>query len=591
MEESIMTKPIYQKYNITTHSTNKDTLYYLSHETPILIEENSNLFPAIHYTTSLEKNRIILIVPSTSIGYQAASILSSRLAGYHKERNEEEDNSIPEDEFDLDDLDEDEELPLSDFILSTLNISIDKNAINPSLSISPYDFRILKQTPFDQVKPESETISPQIIMPIPDALPIISDKNVLIFCSAQAQSALRMEEFLNNMMDKNLILLIKEEEANSDFIENLSFKYQFDILKFKKPSLIQETNIFIKLLKERKCRVASSVNLMNIVQSLIVYRDYHYEEADLERFVAQLPTNHLLQEKDFSFYYYKKHCSGLEDLKNLIGQEKVKQTISRIVIAHLIDAKRQQEQNIELPKFHMHFAFSGEPGTGKTETARILSRILHENGLRNGKFIEAGRENLVGKYLGQTSPLIASLFERAKGGVIFIDEVASLIINDFYAQEAVSALVRHMEGNPDTTIIFATYPNQMKAFLNLNFGLTSRISKNIQFHSYTNNELWEIFQLFAKKSGFEVQPECKKYVTAFIDETRKEKRENFGNARVMRTLFQEAKECSSLRIYNNATKHPSYCITTADVKKATKYQSPNSNQNLMIGFTSNQIIK
>ena len=623
-----MTKPIYQKYEIITKQDlrTQTTLSYLSHDITPVSETDSHLSPAVNYTMAPKRNRVILIVPSNDVGYQAASILSCQLVEYHEELTTEDDfNNTKDDSFDYDskyDWDEvdeifddeifddgsnfdDDETFDDDSIydddetfddgssyenewqmdaLYSLGIMPDSNCMTPAVPVSPHDFRIIKQTPFDQEGQEGEETTAQIVMKPSNIFPDIPEKNVLLFCSANAQSATRMEEFLNLLMDKNLILVIRENEANSDFIENLQFKYGFDILKFKKPSLKQETAIFMKLLKQRGCKVSSSVNLTKVVQSLITYRDYHYEESDLECFANKMPSNKVLQEQDFSFYYYKKRRSGLEELEELIGQSKIKLAIHKIARHQIIEARRIQEQNADTQGFPLNFTFSGYPGTGKTKTARILARILHETSVRNGKFIEAGREDLVGKYLGHTSPAIAKLFKKAKGGVIFIDETDSLLSNDAYAQEAVSALVRHMENNQDTTVIFATYPDQMKAFLQLNPGLTSRISKNFLFQSYTNEELWKIFNLFAKKSGYAVDPGCKTYVTAFCEDARRREKKNFGNARVMRKLFQEANECSAWRIFNSGVKNPKYCITAADIKEAINYQAANLEQARVIGF-------
>lgn len=599
-----MAKQIYQKYEIITKKDTEasETLYYLSHEMTPVSDQDSNLSPAINYTMGMEKNRLILIVPSLSIGYQAASILSAKLAEYHVEYDldVEETGSTKEDDFEYDlENDLEDELFESDLIyqkddlqnsiLCSLGIAQDNRNVTDSTPVSPYNFRMVKQTPFDQPVQEEETAA-AILMQPSNLLPDYPEKNVLLLCSKKAQSASRMEEFLDSMLDKNLILLIKENETNSDFIENLQFKYHFDVLKFKKPSLEQETAIFQKLLKKRGCMVTPRVNLRNIVQSLITYRDYHYEEADLERFAEKMGLDKTLQEQDFSFYYYKKHRSGAEDLQELIGQEEIKRTISRLVINQIIDMKRQQELDMDIPNYSMNFAFLGKPGTGKTETARILSRILHENGIRNGKFVEAGREDLVAKYLGQTSPKITALFKKGKGGVIFIDEVDSLLSNDHYAQEAVSALVRHMENNQDTTIIFATYPDQMKAFFELNPGLTSRISKQLFFKPYSNEELWEIFKLFAERSGYKADPDCKKTIIEFIETTREREKKNFGNARVMRKLFQEAKECSAFRIYNSSMENLSYCITASDIKTAVNYQTPVHETVRVIGFAGGQTI-
>ena len=94
---------------------------------------------------------------------------------------------------------------------------------------------------------------------------------------------------------------------------------------------------------------------------------------------------------------------------------------------------------------HNNLAFSGAPGTCKSVVARLMARIMQEQGYGTGAYVEAGREDLIGEYLGQTSPKIAQLFERAKGGVLFIDEAGALVKQekDLYVAEAVNAFKKN----------------------------------------------------------------------------------------------------------------------------------------------------
>ena len=106
--------------------------------------------------------------------------------------------------------------------------------------------------------------------------------------------------------------------------------------------------------------------------------------------------------------------------------------------------------------------FVGNPGTGKTTIARILSKIFKSIGLlSSGHFIEVTRENLIGPYIGQTLPKVKKIVNDAKGGILFIDEAYSLNANseNDYGIEALSYIVKVMEEFKDETkqILFLDY--------------------------------------------------------------------------------------------------------------------------------------
>ena len=64
----------------------------------------------------------------------------------------------------------------------------------------------------------------------------------------------------------------------------------------------------------------------------------------------------------------------------------------------------------------MHMVFTGNPGTAKTTVARLFAQILKDNDvITNGKLVEVGRADLVGKYVGHTAPLVRNAFEAAEG--------------------------------------------------------------------------------------------------------------------------------------------------------------------------------
>ena len=253
----------------------------------------------------------------------------------------------------------------------------------------------------------------------------------------------------------------------------------------------------------------------------------------------------------------------------MTGLGNIKEKLHRLLARAVWEGRRSQTGKPVRPMCR-NLAFAGPPGTGKSVTARLAARILREEGCGSGRFVEAGREQLIGTYLGETSPKIAELFEQARGGVLFIDEAGALLggEHDSYATEAVNALVRHMELHPETMVIFATYPGEMERLLSSNPGLKSRIAQVLHFPAYDDAQLWEIFQGFAREDGCGLPEGAEEVCRDFFSALRRRDPEGFGNGREARRLFQGAVEELALRALDTGTGEETLCLE--DLKAAAR---------------------
>lgn len=208
--------------------------------------------------------------------------------------------------------------------------------------------------------------------------------------------------------------------------------------------------------------------------------------------------------------------------------------------------KLQQEfrnRGIEFNRPAMHMCFTGSPGTAKTTVARLVAEILKDNGiLSEGKCVEVGRQQLVGKFVGHTAPQVCEMFDKAKGSVLFIDEAYSLVEDKkgLYGTEAINAIVQEMENRRENTIvILAGYPDEMNELLNWNPGMKSRIAFHVSFDDYTENELLDITKLLAKERGMLLDKSAEKKLLSIYATARLDK--GFGNGRFARNLLERAK--------------------------------------------------
>ena len=236
-----------------------------------------------------------------------------------------------------------------------------------------------------------------------------------------------------------------------------------------------------------------------------------------------------------------RELTAMDELNNLIGLRDVKAQVTTMLNVLKV-RKRCNELNVKRPRISMHMVFTGNPGTGKTTVARIIGKIYHEAGLLSqGQFTEVTRTELVGKYLGYTAPLVKSVFEKAKGGVLFIDEAYSLTREgDSFGDEAIETLLKLMEDNrDDIVVIVAGYPRLMQDFLESNPGLRSRFPFVVEFPDYSGEELTSIFKMFCSENDIVASRDILKAVGVHFCHEASKKIRNNGNAREVRNYFEK----------------------------------------------------
>ena len=231
------------------------------------------------------------------------------------------------------------------------------------------------------------------------------------------------------------------------------------------------------------------------------------------------------------------------EMDNIVGLDKVKEYIFSLE-EYYRTIRRRSEAGLKASEVSKHMIFTGNPGTGKTTIARIISRYLKAIGvLSGGQLVEVSRADLVGRYVGHTAPLVQQVIKSAIGGVLFIDEAYSLYRgkDDSFGLEAIDTLVKGMEDNRDNLIvILAGYSKEMAIFLTANSGLKSRFPNIIEFPDYTGQELLDITKITVKSKGYILDSQAEEALLAYYNEVQAFHSDTAGNGRLVRNKVEEA---------------------------------------------------
>lgn len=249
----------------------------------------------------------------------------------------------------------------------------------------------------------------------------------------------------------------------------------------------------------------------------------------------------------------------------MVGMGKVADQFDGLLDTAVVN-QRRKEAGLPVETDSNHLIFSGSPGTGKTTVARELGKAYHAMGiLPTDKFHQVERADLVAGYVGQTAIKTREAFNKAKGGVLFVDEAYTLAKDD-YGKEALTQLMTDMENNrDDTVVVFAGYPKEMQKFTAANPGLKSRLPKTLTFDNYKAPEMEKIARGMFREGRYVGAPGTGAKIKEAVNNIAATP--GHGNARDVRTFYQEVRRAQSRRIASDPNERLER-ITPEDVDEA-----------------------
>ena len=286
----------------------------------------------------------------------------------------------------------------------------------------------------------------------------------------------------------------------------------------------------------------------------------------------------------------------LEILNDMIGLDSVKEQLRSYQNTAMFSQKRKS-MGLQTEYPPLHAAFLGNPGTGKTTVAHLLGTILKNMGLLSkGHVVFEERSTLMGQNYASEQEKTLQAIERAKGGILFIDEAYTLYKPDDKRDPGVNIIETLLtalsdEGNRDWMLLLAGYTEPMLKLFSINPGLDSRIPECNRFYflDYTVDELMQMADLYCREHNYRMTLEARKALHAKVKKDYSRKTDTFGNGRYIKTLLRtEVIPAMSVRVNNLETPTITQLITIEreDIpqQKLKDYRKPLKKLQNMVGL-------
>ena len=246
-----------------------------------------------------------------------------------------------------------------------------------------------------------------------------------------------------------------------------------------------------------------------------------------------------------------------EELDKLVGCDNIKHRMDELVA--LTSYNKRMLELFPDSKQHsvsLHSIFLGRPGTGKTTVCKIFGSLMRQAGaLSKGHVVVCDRGTFIGGHWGDEECSLRQVLEKARGGVLMIDE--AYLLNTPHPNDPGKIVIQLLmniladESRRDIAVVLCGYKEPMMKMLDLNQGLASRFPNRFEFKDFTVDELMEITRRRLKDYEFILTDQAwQKYRSVISQAYQARNSETWGNARFVanqleRIYIQHASRCVS----------------------------------------------
>lgn len=408
--------------------------------------------------------------------------------------------------------------------------------------------------------------------------------------------------YVNKKINSQMEIIFGSKNID-EIIEDIAFELNYSIYEIKDPKINSKylEKVFRDFAYEKNYKIDRELDIKEILERLKKKRRHNWEgnktikQAIVKAITIKKDSSAVLKTGDFEYLDFslanykeleieggktKSTESILEKIKNNIyGLDDVKRIMIRAV--NLLKLNKEREKlGLKVIGVNNVFGFYGAPGVGKTEMAQYFGELMFEKGLLPGnKFISINGAQLKAQYVGHTAPKVEKIFEE--NDVIFIDEaysISSVGTVDSFGDEALATLCTQLEKHSkDKLVIFAGYGgkhmsgknDKMKEFLDINPGIRSRITFNVDFPVYSaHKEMPHIFEKMVSNAEYNLEEGWEDITIDYFKQI--EKNPEYGNAREARKLFQHCASIQATRVIESNTykKEDLMLIKNEDIERA-----------------------
>lgn len=191
-----------------------------------------------------------------------------------------------------------------------------------------------------------------------------------------------------------------------------------------------------------------------------------------------------------------------EDLESALNLSRsMKNNISELIMRSE-DSQIQHRSVVNITLTSSGLIITGTTGRNSTS----------DDSMVEPKFTIATRDTLVAEYVGQTAIKTKAVLDKARGGVLLIDEAYSLYICnddrvDVFGEECLTTINEYMSLYPDELIIiFAGYKDRiLNSIFKAQPGFHRRVHTFFEIEDYSAKALAEIFKIQLNKASWKME--------------------------------------------------------------------------------------